>query len=180
MRKGKIEVSVSLPDTRKVSPGAIQKQLEILSDDELEKELHESQQALETIESMIIKMRKSVPDAVINVKYEMLRLLDLLQAEKTKRFYTSQSKVVTSEKPHICQTTAEQIDYESEFREIIRTVTKLQGAVRALNSSKSQKSEERISKFTRVLSDYQLRLKNLYELIDSEIVKLQEDITTIN
>ena len=59
-------------------------------------------------------------------------------------------------------------------------MTKLQGAVRALNSSKSQKSEERISKFTRVLSDYQLRLKKLYELIDSEIVKLQEDITTIN
>lgn len=179
MRKGKIEVSVSLTDITKDSPEEIQEEIGRLSDDELEKELNKSQQALETIDSMINKTRESVPDAVINGKYEMGRLLNLLQAEKTKRFGTSQSKTATSEKPHICQATAEQIDYESEFREILSTVTKLQGAVRALNGSKSQKSQDRISKFTHVLSDYRSRLKKMYESIDAEIVKLQEDITTL-
>lgn len=179
MRKGKIEVTVSLTDIRKDSPEEIQKKIGRLSDNELEKELYKSQQALETIDSMINKMRDSVPDAVINGKDEMNRLLKLLQAEKTKRFCTSQSKTATSEKQCIFQATAEQLDYESEFREILSVIAKLQGAVRALNGSKSQKSEERISKFTHVISDYRSRLKNLYDSIDSEMVKLQDDITTI-
>lgn len=61
MRKGKIEVSVSLTDIRKDSPEEIQKKIGRLSDDELEKELNKSQQALETIGSSENYLEKKNP-----------------------------------------------------------------------------------------------------------------------
>lgn len=180
MRNGIIKASLSLIDLGKASPEEIQKQITTLDDAELDKEYLALKQHLGVINSMITKMGEDVPDAVVNGKIEIVGLLNSLQEEKSRRLCSTKNKVNNSSEQGRGQPpVAAGMDYESEFRDILSVLTKLQGAVRALHGFPNHISEERIAKFTSVTSDYQLRLKSLYETIDSEIVKLQEDIMAL-
>lgn len=85
MSKGRINVSVSLNDTKKFSLDDVLRRVKILTDEELERELLDAKNELDMIESMIIKKGNSARDVVFDLKQAMTSLLDALQQEKERR-----------------------------------------------------------------------------------------------